>query len=36
MPRDDPKAADRVYEKLSMRFINSFNLVEQTVEQPDD
>ena len=28
MPRDDPKAADpKVYEKLSMKFIDSFTLV---------
>jgi len=33
MPRDDPKAFDtKVYEKLSMKFINSFNLVKEAVK----
>jgi hypothetical protein len=37
MPRDDPKAADsRVYEKLSLKFINSFNLMNVPVKQPED
>lgn len=34
MPRNDPKVSDpKVYEKLSMRFINSFNLVGEAVKQ---
>ena len=34
MPRDDPKASDaKVYEKLSTRFINSFNLMKEAVKQ---
>ena len=34
MPRDDPKASDtKVYEKLSMKFINSFNLMKEAVKQ---
>jgi hypothetical protein len=37
MPRDDPKAADsRVYEKLSLKFINSFNLMNEPVKQHED
>ena len=37
MPRDDPKASDsKVYERLSMRFINSFNLMKEGVKQPED
>jgi hypothetical protein len=37
MPRDDPKAADsRVYEKLSLKFINSFNLMNEPVKQQED
>ncbi len=35
MPRDDPKASDAVYEKLSMKFINSFNLVKDAGKQED-
>jgi hypothetical protein len=34
MPRDDPKAANsKVYEKLSLKFINSFNLVNEPVKE---
>ena len=34
MPRDDPKASDtNVYERLSMKFINSFNLMKEAVKQ---
>jgi len=30
MPRDDPKASDaKVYERLAMKFMNSFNLVKE-------
>jgi hypothetical protein len=30
MPRDDPKASDpKVYEKLSMKFLKSFNLMKE-------
>lgn len=38
MPLDDPKASDpRVYERLSMKFINSFNLMkEEAVKQQED
>ena len=36
LPRDDPKAADTVYEKLSIRFIDSFNLIKEAVKQPED
>jgi hypothetical protein len=33
MPRDDPKASDpTVYEQLSMKFINSFNLIKEAVK----
>lgn len=31
MPKDDPKAGDKVYERLSMRFIDSFNLINETM-----
>jgi len=32
MPKDDPKASDtRVYEKLTMRFIESFKLMKEAV-----
>jgi len=34
MPKDDPKVSDtKVYEKLSMKFINSFNLMKEAVKQ---
>jgi hypothetical protein len=34
MPRDNPKASDtKVYERLAMKFINSFNLVKLAVKQ---
>jgi hypothetical protein len=34
LPRDDPKASDpQVYERLAMKFINSFNLVKEAVKQ---
>ena len=37
MPRDDPNASDtKVYEKLSMKFINSFNLMKEAVKQEED
>jgi hypothetical protein len=36
-PRDDPKASDpKVYERLALKFINSFNLVKEEVKQPED
>lgn len=37
MPRDDSKAADsKVYEKLSLKFIKSFNLKSEPVQQQED
>ena len=37
MPRDDPKASDaKVYEKVSMKFINSFGLIKEAVKQQED
>ena len=37
MPRDDPKTADsKVYEKLALKFINSFNLKSEPVQQLED
>jgi len=37
MPKDDPKASDtKVYERLSMKFINSFNLMKEAVKQQED
>jgi hypothetical protein len=37
MPKDDPHAADtKVYEKLSMKFINSFNPMKETVKQQQE
>ena len=37
MPRDDPKAADpKVYEKLSMKFLDSFNLTKDPLTHDED